>query len=564
MKKNKGITLVALVITIIILIILAGVSINLVLGKYGIVNRASSGTETYSEKQAKEKLEIELANMYIEKTTNINYNDEYLTTKLSEKGFSVNGNIVIVDGYQFQIDRSVPQIMNSLGKGIENEEITLTAASNLKVDYTKSTIKIEITYAGTLKEVNLNGESLTIPEAQDGKYVIEKEIEKNGNYNVLIKDSSDGYKIANVEVKNISEDTNIGTVEQFIAFRDRVNAGATYAGRTVTLEKDLDLSKVCHYVDGTTAKDISWIPIGTDTKPFKGTFNGNDHTINNLYINTTNEKQGLFGVVESATISHVNIGKGSQVKGGNTTAGIVGIAGKTNIQYCINHANITGATYSGGISAILSNGSSISNCGNTGDVYSSGHSVGGVVGIFSPDQIVNISECYNTGNVTSTGKDPSNNSLAGGIIGFYYRSSGTIKNCYNTGTVNAKYPHIGGIIGNRDNGPLIANCYNVGNLTGSNTYRGSICGFGRATKFQNCYWTTSPAVAGGSDSGAKTNCSKKTEAELKGLASTLGDAFVADGKIKNEKGEWVDNKDEKGNIIYINNGFPVLKWQLEI
>ena len=280
MNKNKGITLIALVITIIVLIILAGVSINLILGQYGIVNRATSGTETYSEKQAKEKLELELSNMYIEKNTNINYNEnDYLTTKLSEKGFSVNGNIVIVDGYQFQIDRTVPKIMNSLGKGIENNEIILTANSNLEADYTKSTVKIEITYAGTLKEVNLNGESLTIPEAQDGKYVIEKEVEKNGNYNVFVKDSSDGYKIANVEVKNISEDTNIGTVEQFIAFRDRVNTGATYEGRTVRLTKNLDLSSVCG-----ADKGKNWTPIGTQTNPFKGNFNGNNHIIDNLYI----------------------------------------------------------------------------------------------------------------------------------------------------------------------------------------------------------------------------------------------------------------------------------------
>ena len=40
MKSNKGITLVSLVVTIIVLIILAGVSINLVLGENGIITRA--------------------------------------------------------------------------------------------------------------------------------------------------------------------------------------------------------------------------------------------------------------------------------------------------------------------------------------------------------------------------------------------------------------------------------------------------------------------------------------------------------------------------------------------
>ena len=49
MKDNKGITLVALVVTIIVLIILAGISINLTLGDNGIITIA---------KQAKENMEI--------------------------------------------------------------------------------------------------------------------------------------------------------------------------------------------------------------------------------------------------------------------------------------------------------------------------------------------------------------------------------------------------------------------------------------------------------------------------------------------------------------------------
>ena len=48
LKGQKGITLVALVITIIVLIILAGVSIALVLGDDGIVNKAKSGAQNYA------------------------------------------------------------------------------------------------------------------------------------------------------------------------------------------------------------------------------------------------------------------------------------------------------------------------------------------------------------------------------------------------------------------------------------------------------------------------------------------------------------------------------------
>jgi Tfp pilus assembly protein PilE len=41
MKKNSGITLIALVITIIVLLILAGISIQMLTGENGILNRAS-------------------------------------------------------------------------------------------------------------------------------------------------------------------------------------------------------------------------------------------------------------------------------------------------------------------------------------------------------------------------------------------------------------------------------------------------------------------------------------------------------------------------------------------
>ena len=48
LKGQKGITLVALVVTIIVLIILAGVSIALVLGDNGIVNKAKEGRNNYA------------------------------------------------------------------------------------------------------------------------------------------------------------------------------------------------------------------------------------------------------------------------------------------------------------------------------------------------------------------------------------------------------------------------------------------------------------------------------------------------------------------------------------
>jgi len=58
MKRNNAITLIALVITIVVLIILAGVAISLSLGENGIFNKAKFATEEYANEQAREEAEI--------------------------------------------------------------------------------------------------------------------------------------------------------------------------------------------------------------------------------------------------------------------------------------------------------------------------------------------------------------------------------------------------------------------------------------------------------------------------------------------------------------------------
>jgi len=62
MKRNKGITLIALVFTIVILIILAGVAISLSLGENGIFSKAQQAKQEYVNQQEKE--EQELQDMY--------------------------------------------------------------------------------------------------------------------------------------------------------------------------------------------------------------------------------------------------------------------------------------------------------------------------------------------------------------------------------------------------------------------------------------------------------------------------------------------------------------------
>lgn len=69
MKRNKGITLIALVITIIVLLILAGITINMLLDDNGIIGRTRNSTQNFinsvdEENRAIEELYNEMSNLY--------------------------------------------------------------------------------------------------------------------------------------------------------------------------------------------------------------------------------------------------------------------------------------------------------------------------------------------------------------------------------------------------------------------------------------------------------------------------------------------------------------------
>ena len=61
MKNKRGITLIALVITIIVLLILAGISLSLVLGENGILTKAKDSKIIHNIAEAKENVEVEAA-----------------------------------------------------------------------------------------------------------------------------------------------------------------------------------------------------------------------------------------------------------------------------------------------------------------------------------------------------------------------------------------------------------------------------------------------------------------------------------------------------------------------
>lgn len=76
--KNKGITLIACIITIIVLLILAGVTIAMLVGEDGILNKATTAQEEKREKTATERINLKIINAQLqcyeeEKIPNLQY-----------------------------------------------------------------------------------------------------------------------------------------------------------------------------------------------------------------------------------------------------------------------------------------------------------------------------------------------------------------------------------------------------------------------------------------------------------------------------------------------------------
>ena len=91
------------------------------------------------------------------------------------------------------------------------------------------------------------------------------------------------------------------------------------------------------------ANDIGGVgnitPIGVNTHPFKGNFDGNHNTIGGLNINRAGDYVGLFGCISGATIKNLTVN--GSVKGSSNVGGVVGYALNSTIENVTNNASVT-------------------------------------------------------------------------------------------------------------------------------------------------------------------------------------------------------------------------------
>ena len=217
------------------------------------------------------------------------------------------------------------------------------------------------------------------------------------------------------------------------------------------------MSTVCHAADKSqNLEEKSWVPIGNSNNKYQGTFDGNNKTITNLYINASQYYMGLFGCTYEGTIKNLTFEYANVTETNNYAGVLVGKAfgGSTlqNIKIS-NTCQIKGGKYTGGIAGYLvGNAYNCVNCATVQGI----HNIGGLCGHYSRSRTGNsMTACANYGNVTAS------SSGVGGLVGYF--DSGTIQDCANYGDVKGT-ERVAGMAGTVSNGK-IQNVFSYGNIS---------------------------------------------------------------------------------------------------
>ncbi len=198
-------------------------------------------------------------------------------------------------------------------------------------------------------------------------------------------------------------------------------------------------------------------PITTISDVFDGIFNGNNHSVINLKINTDIGNAGLFGMIfYEAEVINLSV-KNTCISGGNISrSGCLVASNRGIIKNCFAAGSLTGAgtSNSGGL------------CGNN-------HGI--------------ISGCYAISEIAVA----DDSERLGGLCGENW--GGSINNCYAISTVKAgnNSNYLGGLCGKNRFG-TISNCYSSGTVIGGSgsSFLGVICGYqiGNSSTIENCFW----------------------------------------------------------------------------
>ena len=460
LKANKGITLVALVVTIIVLLILAGVAITTLTNDNGIIQRAIKTKDNLNLAGIKEEVRLVISSREINEKS-----------KLTNK-----------------------TLKEDLENDLEGQK-TITEVNELKdVCYaTRDGIELTVYEDGEIYEGKVSvwdGSTVECPEFRKENNVFNWNIYTAGQLKFLADFVNNGNTLTSEQQTLVTnagyqiEDVSM-TTETIISLKNNIDLGAREEGGSW---------------ETTANESKKWTPIGkvrANVEGILGKVEGNNYTIRGMYVNEGNAGQnGLFGCANS--INELNI-MNCFVKGGQVTGGLVGRVVSGTIENCklscvevkgtgnfmggivgsfsigdgiknctMEKGSVEGVNCVAGIvGAIFPSNGIVENCHNKSIVVATGFSVGGIVG-----QAANsiIKDSSNSARVSTSGYNESNKtSMCGGVVGGCYYAS--VSNCWNTGDVYAVGKEVGGISGMQGYGTvstMLENCYNTGRIESSN------------------------------------------------------------------------------------------------
>jgi hypothetical protein len=269
-----------------------------------------------------------------------------------------------------------------------------------------------------------------------------------------------------------------------------------------------------------------WVPIGNITDVFTGTYEGQRHQITNLYINRTNNRVGLFGVTESATITNLGVSNVT-ITGGSYSGGLIGECLTSTVQKCFATGILTGKqTYAG--------------------------SLGGLIGY---NDASSVKFCYASVAIWAGVSADKIGGLTGENYGKYL-----IENCYATGRVSGN-GYVGGFAGTTSDGFLVGgkvnNCFATGLVTG-NTNVGGFIGYHNSLSPTNCFWDITTSGQASSDGGTGLSTAEmKLVSTYSVVGPGLSKAWDFIGNLNNDTG----NNSDWNLDGTTNNGYPFLSWQ---
>ena len=288
-EEKKGITLISLVITIIVLLILAGVTISLTLGDNGILKLAEKSAEEHKKSEYYEKIDLSkskaLANnegtITLDDLMNQIYKDNIVTEGSIEKINENKASLTTSEGYEFIITTNKTEYV-----GI-NEAPTVKITRKIKEtdgNYINIVVTIEDEENG-IKEV-IKPDGVVINNENKTKIETNYKVEENKEYI---------FKITNGKgkVRNGIIDVNLDRYRPQISITN-----ITTTEFTIKIENsDIEATEYKYYVDGVLKSS------GKQNKEFIVTNLSDDTEYKNIYVEAYYETLKLTSEVKKVTTS---------------------------------------------------------------------------------------------------------------------------------------------------------------------------------------------------------------------------------------------------------------------